>query len=180
MSSFMSTSMTEHPQTRPSHTRRSITRALVIVLVAALAIVIAVLLVPFRPPTAYRFITAGHPIDVMNDGTGRWFYYMPDPPNGGAPGLAQTVRKELLPNGFTEDKGNAPWFRFVKGSSEVIVCNHDEIMTVGTSATGATVQHESIKIARQGTKWPVLWVHEPGSDTASVAAFKVKKLLLGW
>src|SRR5262249_26232863 len=124
--------------------------------------------------------TEGHPIDVMNDGSGRWFYYQADIANGAAPVLAAAVRKELLPLGFTEDLANKPWFRFVKGAREVIVCNHDEIMTAATSATNATVHHGLIVGARKGTAWPVLWVHEPGRDNAEVAMFKIKKLVMQW
>jgi hypothetical protein len=159
---------------------RSLGRAIWIAIAALIMAGIAMVIVPFRPPTAYGFITVGHPIDVMNDGTGRWFYYQADTAQGAAPALAAAVRKELLPQGFTEDLANKPWFRFVKGAREVVVCNHDEIMTIGLSATSASVHHERIPGKRQGPAWPVLWVHEPGRDTTEVSIFKVKKLLFQW
>src|SRR5258708_39105828 len=99
---------------------------------------------------------------------------MTDPAKGSAPVLAVTVRKELLPQGFAEDTANKPWFRFVKGAREVIVCNHDEIMTFQTSPTNATVHHERQVGNQQSQVSPVLWVHEPGRATAAVAAFQVK------
>ena len=165
---------------RTNSGRRNLVRAFLAASAAAVMVGIAVLMVPFRPPTAYRFITVDHPINEMNDGSGRWFYYMTDPAKGAAPVLAAAVRSELLPLGFTEDLGNKPWFRFVKGAREVIVCNHDEIMTYATSATNATVHHESVLGTARAPKCPVLWVHEPGRDTAAVAAFKVKKLIMQW
>src|SRR5437899_8585369 len=84
---------------------------------------IAMVIVPFGPPTAFGFIRVNHPIDEMNDSTGRWFYYQADPAQGAAPALAAVVRKELLPLGYTEDIVNKPWFLFWKGAREVIVCN---------------------------------------------------------
>src|SRR5438045_2248796 len=86
---------------------------------------IVALLIPQPPPTAYRFITADHPISVELDRNGRWFYYMADG-RGTVTQVANGVREELLPLGFREDFSSKPWFRFVKGSREVIVCNHDE------------------------------------------------------
>src|ERR1041385_5262652 len=85
----------------------------------AMALVITVtgwaaILVATKPPASYRFITASHPIDVMNDGSGRWYYFMVDGSKGGVPAVAAEARKELLAQGFTEDTSNKPWNRFVK------------------------------------------------------------------
>src|SRR5258708_7230795 len=105
---------TEHPTRK----RNRWLAAFWVLLVAFLSVVIGMIAVPFRPPTAYSFITVDHPIDVMNDASGRWFYYSiftPDPTKGTVTELAATVRNELLPLGFTEDLANKPWFRFVKG-----------------------------------------------------------------
>src|SRR5437867_10985781 len=109
-------------EVRPNKRARGLGRAFCVAIAAVLMAAIAMIMVPFRPPTAYGFITVGHPFDVMNDGSGRWFYYQADPANGAAPVLAAAVRKELLPLGFTEDTANRPWFRFVKGARKVIVC----------------------------------------------------------
>jgi hypothetical protein len=164
----------------PTRKRRHWMAVFWVSLVVFFAVVTAMVAVPFRPPTPYPFITEDHPIDVMSDGTGRWYYYMTDPAKGSAPVLAATVRKELQHQGFTEDTTNKPWFRFVKGAREVIVCNHDEIAANHTSLTSAIVFHGWRVGTKQGQQWPVLWVHEPGRDTAGVAAFKVKKLVYRW
>jgi hypothetical protein len=165
---------------QPNKRGRVLARAVLVAAIAVLMAGIAMVMAPFKPPTAYGFITAGHPIDVMNDASGRWFFYQADPAKGAAPVLAAAVRKELLPLGFTEDLANQPWFRFVKGAREVIVCNHDEIMTNETSPTSAAVYHERVVRRKGEPAWPVLWVHEPGRDTAAVSAFKIKKLVFQW
>ena len=167
----------------PNRKRRPWMAAFWVLLIVLLAVVTGMVAVPFRPPTAYRFITVDHPIDVMNDASGRWFYYSffdPDPTKGTVTALAAAVRKELLPQGFAEDTANKPWFRFVKGAREVIVCNHDEIAANHTSLTSAIVFHGWRVGTKQGQQWPVIWVHEPGRDTAGVAAFMVKKLVYRW
>ena len=135
----------------------------------------------FAPPKnnaqfyQYGFLPADHPIDVVSDQSGRWFYYFMDRLPGGVPRLAAQVRQELLPQGFTEDTSSRPWFRFVKGNREVIVCNHDEI---GWNAPRLVHSPSVIQAGR--ILWPVLWVHQPGADPSGVARFQVKKLLLRW
>jgi len=160
--------------------RRHWMTALWVSFTACIALVTAMVAVPFKPPTAYPFIKVDHPIDVMNDHSGRWFYYQADTGQGSAPVLAAAVRKELLPQGFTEDTANKPWFRFVKGAREVIVCNHDEIAANHTSLISAVVFHGWRAGTPQGQQWAVLWVHEPGRDAAGVAAFMAKKLVYRW
>ena len=128
----------------------------------------------------YRFMSAiDHPIEVMGDRSGRWFYYGPGRMKGSAAQIAAGVRKELLPLGFTEDTGGKPWFRFVNGNREVIVCNHDEI-AANASLTDAKVFHETFARPPLSVLYPVVWVHQPGTDMTGVAAFQVKKLLLRW
>lgn len=150
-------------------------------LVAAGVLGIPVLFLLLKPSAdvTYRFMTADHPIDVMGDRSGRWFFYGTARTNGGAPQIAAAVRKELLPLGFTEDAANKPWFRFVKGNREVIVCNHDEIAAT-PSLTDVQVFHETVSRTPLSVLDPVVWVHQPGPDLTGVAAFQIKKLLLRW
>ena len=72
--------------------------------IAGVAIAVLLLFLILKPSgdVTYRFMTADHPIDVMTDRTGRWFYYS-QWPKGATPQLAANVRKELLPLGFAED-----------------------------------------------------------------------------
>ncbi len=156
-------------------------RTLLWLSLAALIFVCAVFLIASKPSSDYHysFLTADHPIDVISDARGRWFYYMPAPVTGGAPKLADSVRNELLPLGFTEDLSNKPWFRFVKGDREVIVCNHDEIATDG-SVSNTHVIHETRPAVPQSTKYAVVWIHQPGSNSSGVAAFQIKKLVFRW
>lgn len=133
---------------------------------------------PPRGDSKYGFVT-DHPIEVMSDSSGRWFFYGPAPVTGGTPQIAATVRKELLPQGFKEDVSCKPWFRFVKGSREVIVCNHNEIAWNPVSPNIGVI-HENPPKTPGSTLWPALWVHQPGSDTTGVAAFQVKKLVMRW
>ena len=74
---------------------------------AAMAVLLLFALLKPSGDVTYRFMTADHPIDVMADRSGRWFYYS-QWPNGRTPQLAAAVRKELLPQGFTEDTANKP------------------------------------------------------------------------
>src|SRR5438045_1386494 len=94
--------------------------------------------------------------------------------------VANRAREELLPLGFREDLSSKPWFRFVKGAREVIVCKHDEIATYPRSLLEAGVIHGT-SIGVPGTvDCPVLWVYEPGRDAFGVAAFQLRKLVFRW
>lgn len=167
--------------TDPQKNRRRSRLQVVLALAAVFAALITVVLLLPTNSTGYRFITVGHPISVMSDTTGRWFYYSADQLSGDAPTLAATVRRELEPLGFVEDATNKPWFRFVNGDREVIVCYHHEIATMPTSLLGVNVIHERLPPAQQPKeKWTVVWVHEPGPDPLGVAAFQVKKRVFGW
>ncbi len=128
----------------------------------------------------YQFMqTIDHPISVMGDHSGRWFYYGPGRMKGSATQIAAGIRKELLPLGFTEDTTGKPWFRFVNGNREVIVCNHDEI-AANSSLTSTQVVHETPSASPPRVLYPVVWVHQPGTDMTGLAVFQVKKLLLRW
>jgi len=123
----------------------------------------------------YAFFQADHPIDVISSQGGRWFYYMPDQAMGNKATLANAARRELLEKGFTEDTSNKPWFHFVNGEREVIVCNHEEIAT-----NGSQIIHGMNQVPPQSHEFVVVWVRQPGSDDASVAWFQVKKFFLRW
>lgn len=126
----------------------------------------------------YTFTRGTHPIDVMGNGDGRWFYYMPDCPAGGAAQTAGEVRGELLPLGFREDTRSGPWYRFVQGGREVIVCYHDEIATTGGFINSAVI-HE-MPSAEPHSKDVVVWVRQAGSEPLGVAWFQAEKLLFRW
>ena len=150
--------------------------------IAGAGIVLLVLFLLLKPSgdAPYQFMQAmEHPIDVMGDRSGRWFYYGPERMAGTAPQIAATIRRELLPLGFTEDTSAKPWFRFVKGNREVIVCNHDEI-AADASLTDSTVFHSTLPNQPGRSLAPVVWLHQPGTDATGVAAFQVKKFLLRW
>ena len=127
---------------------------------------------------SYTFTASEHPIDVMGNGAGRWFYYMPTPVAGGTARFAANVRRELLPQGYVEDTNSGPWHRFVKGGREVIVCNFDEIAFNGSFFDGA-IAHEKPYLDPH-TPYTVVWVRQTGADPIGVACFQVEKLVFRW
>ncbi len=147
-------------------------------LLPAMLIVHMLVLGALRP--RYPFLHTGHLIDVVSDASGHWYYYLPEWPEGSVDQLAAEVKADLLARGFVEDKSQKPWYRFVKGDREVVVCYHCEIATI-PSATGQQVVH--------GT-WPpslgapprnaVIWCREPGDGRNEAFLFQIEKKLLGY
>src|SRR5688500_12798440 len=95
-----------------------------IVLGLVLLILAGTAIVLLMEPTdrSYRFVTVDHPVNIWSEKGDRCAYFSIG--KGKTEELASKARGELLPLGFTEDKSQAPWFRFVKGNQEVIVCRH--------------------------------------------------------
>ncbi|MEA2554221.1 MAG: hypothetical protein QOJ65_2397 [Fimbriimonadaceae bacterium] len=152
-----------------------------LVLTIVLVVLVASTAYAILKPVAnrYRFIRVSHPVSMMLDDTGKWTYYSLSTP---AEEVARQARAELLAEGFQESTNDKPWFRFSKGDREVIVCNHDEIMTVADRRR-STLRHSHWPKSLGAPKpqaWGVVWVHEPGGNPAQLAVFNVKRLVLGW
>ena len=129
----------------------------------------------------YRFIHADHPIDMVYAKDGQWLYYF----EGGEPkDVADRARKDLIPSGYVEDTAHKPWFHFVKGDREVIVCNHDQIGTISdSSGTSTLMVPPPIPTPRgyNSAGQAVIWVRTPGRGSAAkMTFFQLKKLILRW
>jgi hypothetical protein len=155
-------------------------RVVLLPLAVIAALLLPWLLMPVNSDSLYPFIRAAHPIDAGSDVGGRWFYYMPASGAMTPSQLAAVARADLVPRGFKEDTTKRPWFRFVNGGHEVIVCNHDQIATAPTSLLGWRVFHAPSLPAVRRQNWPVVWVREPGPNAAAILRFKAQKFVLGW
>jgi hypothetical protein len=148
-------------------------------LFVTVAVIAAGLLLVPQPRPAFHFVKAQHPVDMMNDKSGTWTYYYV----GGLPkALADAARTELQAAGFSEDQANKPWYHFVKGRQEVIICNHNEIEADGQRDLTYEVAHERPDASGpvESPNDAVVWVKEPHKDMAQLASFQVQKLVHGW
>lgn len=146
---------------------------IIVVVVVVLGSLASVSIVP--TPRSYRFVTVDHPVDMWQDGSDKWAYFSLG--MGKTTDVASEARKELTALGFAEDVTSRPWFRFVKGNVEVVVCNHYEFAVNGSTLVANSSGPPSGATPDQ---WPcVLVKNGPGTD-ASLSAFQVKKLIHGW
>lgn len=127
---------------------------------------------------SYKFIQSDHPVDMWRDGADKWSYYSIG--KGTTAELATTVRTELGKEGFTEDKTHKPWYRFVKGDREVVVCNHDEFAVNGGLGAGKLSPSRSPGGAPVVAKWPCVLVKNGPGTSEPLFTFKIKKLVHGW
>ena len=127
--------------------------------------------------TIYSFMKVDHPVDMEQFGGARWFYYSlgRDPDK-----YAAEARKELLAKGFKEDFSQKPWYRFTKGGEVVIVCNHDDIMTMFDPVKGESLAHMKMPAGTKRQNWTVVWERQPGGSKVETAVFKIKKTVLLW
>ena len=140
-------------------------------------------------PKSYSFVSVNHPVDMWGSGHDKWAYYAIG--KGSTASLAALVRKSLEPQGYVEDNSVRPWYRFVKGDIEVVVCNHDEF-AVNRSPFGSTLVKQDPKqtLARlrpsapksmtPSTKFPCLLVKNGPGTSESLVGFRLKKLVHGW
>jgi len=139
-----------------------------------------------RPaPSTYSFIRQDHPIDMWGKGADKWAYYSIG--EGTTEELASTVRSSLTQEGFSEDKSQKPWYRFVKGKVEVVVCNHNEFAVNNTLHEGNLVRvdpaetERRFKLAAHEThQWPCVLVKNGPGTTEPLLVFQAKKLIHGW
>ena len=149
-----------------------------IVLSAVLFILAAAATVLLLEPTdrSYRFVTVDHPVEMWSDGGDRWAYFFVD--MGKPADLASKARTELLPLGFTEDKSQSPWFRFVNGNQEVIVCRHGEFSVNRSPGSGKLTKGRRQPSSISDSQC-VLVKNGPGTK-GSAMSFQLKKLIHGW
>ena len=154
---------------------RGLWTLLVIVPCIAAALAISALAQPTEQ--TYRFVGTDHPVDMWTAGADRWAYFGANG-LGSSASMAEKARVTLAPMGFIEDVTQRPWYRFVKGREEVIVCDHSEY-GVGRDGQGnPTVEHANIS---EGPKnYPIMLVKNGLGSHASPAVFRIKKALLGW
>ncbi len=124
---------------------------------------------------SYGFIKVDHPVDMWDDGRDRWAYFSIGSEDVAK--LAQDARAELLPLGFKEETRMKPWFRFLNGTQEVIVCSHDEIELNGTKLAP---QRKYTGMPKPAKKWAVVHVKNGPGSRAPLISFKALKLLHGW
>jgi hypothetical protein len=157
----------------------------VVVGVIAITVLLVAILIAKPMPKAYGFIHEDHPVDMWGAGHDKWAYYSIG--QGTTESLAAEVRSDLQKEGYTEDKTHRPWFRFVKGDKEVLVCNHDEFAVNGNTL----VQQDPKKIERMTPpppsgvviptkKWPCILVKNGPEKSESLPFFQIKKLIHGW
>jgi len=132
-----------------------------------------------RPGTysgAYRFIRVDHPVEMWQTGPDRWAYFSPGQP--GIKMLAQEARAELVPLGFKEDNSKAPWVRFLRGSEEVVICNHDEFAL----DAGKLVKTAPMTLASTTprSEWSCVLVKNAPFTRGSLQIFNINKLVHGW
>lgn len=124
---------------------------------------------------SYGFIKVDHPVDMWNDGRDRWAYYSIGSEDVAK--LAQDARTELLPLGFKEETSMKPWFRFLNGTQEVIVCAHDEIELNGSKLAP---HRKYTGMPKPTRKWAVVHVKNGPGSRAPLISFKALKLVHGW
>ncbi len=130
-------------------------------------------------PKSYSFVSVDHPVDMWEDGKDKWAYYFIG--TGTTKDLATKAGIDLKAQGFVEDNTKKPWYRFVKGDREVIVCNHSEFgVNVQRDGSSKVVNSSSMKVPLPTTAMPCILVKNgPGTNT-SVSFFKIKKLVRLW
>ena len=151
---------------------------LMIITIVALSILAAGFKVFGPAPRSYAFIPVDHPVDMVQDDTSKWSYYSIGE-EGATEKFAAKARAELIPQGFSEDTTQRPWFRFVKGNQEVVVCNHHEFSQTNSSSGSTFVQEK--RVAHTGSKgWPcVLVKNGPGTETP-LKLFTIQKFVRLW
>ncbi len=142
-------------------------------ILVAVAVAPLVLAVATPPDRSYSFVP-DHPISMWQDGGDKWVYYGA----GGAPAdLIQKARPVLVAQGFQEDATKRPWFRFVKGDEEVIVCDHNEFaVNQGLPGGGKLIKG----IGGKPQNYASVLVKNGLGTHQSVGLFQIKKLLLRW
>jgi hypothetical protein len=131
-----------------------------------------------RPDRAFSFVTEDHPVDTWADGGDKWAYFSE---GGTVPALLPKARRELLGLGYVEDTTQRPWYRFVHGSKEVVICNHHEFEVNGTGLGSSKLAKPR---PRTGSLPPNPWVcvlvkNGPGTSM-NLTAFEIHKLIRGW
>lgn len=122
----------------------------------------------------FAFIKSDHPVSIVTDDDGRWFYY----DFQGKPSyIIASVRQELTAKGYKEDFSNRPWYRFTNGKQEVIVCDSDEI-ALSAKDKGKPIHFQQKPPAEND--YIDVWVKEPGKSSFQTEAFRIKKTILGW
>ncbi len=141
-----------------------------LIFIAALVTISAVK----KPERAFGFIRAGHAIEMWNVGGDRWAYFGGN--NGSSTAFANVARVELVERGFTEDHKSSPWYRFVKGNQEVVVCDHNEF-----EVNGRTAPQLSRMIGNSPPQYyPCVLVKNGPGTRESLVAFQIKKLIFRW
>ena len=149
-----------------------------VLLAAALMVVVAAAALASPTPRSYRFVTVDHPVDMWKDGQDTWAYYAAG--HGTLGQFAEEVRSFLTAQGFTEDATHKPWFRFVKGNVEVVLCDHSEFAVNGARGDmKLTAVTPEVEVGPRRECPCVLVKNGQGTDT-SVLAFQVKKLFFRW
>jgi hypothetical protein len=148
-------------------------------IIALLALVLFLTIYAFQTVSGgkiYAFMKTNHPVDMIRNKQERWIYYSL---SGDPADVVKDARKELTAHGFIEDDKDKPWFRFTKANETIIVCNHDDIETVG-DRNGEHLAHSTMPPSHIKQKWAVVWERQQTGSAMSYAMFKVKRTILGW
>lgn len=112
---------------------------------------------------------------MWGKGGDKWAYFGVE--NGDIAPFVKDARAELLAQGYAEDTKSKPWFRFVKGGIQVVVCYHDQF-----AVEGDNLVHSTVRGARGRPPSDFICVlvkNGPGTEM-SFPVFKAKKLVHGW
>ena len=148
----------------------------ILIALAALSAILAGFVLTRPVPRSFDFVP-DHPIALWSSGKDRWAYYMVD--LGEPSALAHRVRPALLAEGFHEDVSKRPWFHFVKGDREVIVCDHQEFGTRPMPNGDQTLLVASKGMPGQGRSQCVL-VKNGWESREPLALFRLKKTIFLW
>lgn len=112
---------------------------------------------------------------MWGHGADKWAYY--GLKDGKIEETAKVARAELLAAGYKEDLSRRPWYCFVKGKEEVVVCYHDQFEVNGSALSKST--HPGRPGTPPSEYICVLVKNGPGTGE-SLPLFQVKKLIHGW
>ena len=152
-----------------------------LILIAVLIFLVVIVLSKAGGPSKpqYHFVTADHPVDMWTNKKDRWAYFFIG--GNSLKELGDKAREELTPLGFQEDTTESPWIRFVKGSEEIVVCNHQDFATI-SSPTGTVLTKGMWPkgMAKPTADSPCVLIKNGPGTNIPMWKFTVEKIVYRW